>query len=177
MESPVESLLPANASALLRALEQVEAERLQQLYADLRDLWNPDQCPARWLPFLAWTLSVDEWDPDWPEATKRQVIRDAYQLHSIKGSLASMHLALQSAGYGGAVIVEGDDDSWANYSVTLTDPIRVVDGPRVVNLLVKTAPLRSHLVALSFVAVQFSANGAIRADGTYSAGELANAQL
>ena len=49
------SLLPPNASALERKLEQATL-RLGTLPVPLRELWNPDTCPAHLLPWLAWTV-------------------------------------------------------------------------------------------------------------------------
>ncbi|MBD2789970.1 phage tail protein I, partial [Xenorhabdus sp. DI] len=67
-------LLPVGSSPL----EVAAAEALSSL-ADIpvpiRDLWNPDRCPVRMLPYLAWAWSVDRWDMDWPEQAKREAIR------------------------------------------------------------------------------------------------------
>jgi len=66
-----------------RALEQVQA-RPSLLAVPLRELWNPDTCPAHLLPWLAWTLSLDSWQPYWPEAVKRQRIRAAVEIQRRK---------------------------------------------------------------------------------------------
>jgi len=99
-------LLPPNASELERALEQVTA-RLGEVSVPLRSLWNPQTCPAEILPWLAWSLSVDEWDSSWPEATKREVIARAAELHRRKGTVWAVREALRSAGYADAEIEEG----------------------------------------------------------------------
>ena len=41
--------------------------------------------PMHLLPYLARAFSVDRWDRNWPEETKRQVIRDAWLIHRHKG--------------------------------------------------------------------------------------------
>ncbi|OCC25310.1 phage tail protein I [Croceicoccus estronivorus] len=93
------SLLPPNTTPFERALEQALAAR-QGLPADLVGaVLDADRCPARLLDFLAWDLSVDLWQDDWPELKKRHVLRNAWQLHRIKTTLAGIkaHVALVDA--------------------------------------------------------------------------------
>ncbi|WP_333701180.1 phage tail protein I [Sphingobium yanoikuyae] len=87
------SLLPPGSTPLERALEQVAAW-LTDLPAPLRDLWSPQSCPYALLPWLAWGLSVDIWEADWPEDQKRQVITDAIAFQRQKGTLASLRTVL-----------------------------------------------------------------------------------
>ncbi|GHB34084.1 hypothetical protein GCM10007094_23920 [Pseudovibrio japonicus] len=58
------------------------------------DFWNPWKCPVELLPWLAWALSVDVWDEDWPEVIKRRVIASSPMVHRIKGSVQSTEDAL-----------------------------------------------------------------------------------
>ena len=79
------SLLPPNASQLERAAS--DAARIDDL--DLKpvsNLWNPWECHISVLPYLAWALSVDVWDEDWPEKVKRTVVAESIPLHWIKGT-------------------------------------------------------------------------------------------
>ncbi len=73
-------LLPTGSSPLEVAAAKACAE-IEKTPVSIRELWNPDTCPANLLPWLAWSFSVDRWDDKWPEATKRAVIRDAYFIH------------------------------------------------------------------------------------------------
>ncbi|EJF3990624.1 phage tail protein I [Escherichia coli] len=66
---------------------------------DLNTLWSPDTCPAHLLPYLAWAFSVDRWDRNWPEETKRQVIRDAWLIHRHKGTISALRRAIEPLGY------------------------------------------------------------------------------
>lgn len=91
------SLLPPNASQLERKLEQATL-RLGTMAVPLRDLWNPDTCPARLLPWLAWTLSLDSWQPYWPEAVKRARIRAAVDIQRRKGTAKSVRDVVSSFG-------------------------------------------------------------------------------
>lgn len=91
------SLLPPNTTALERAIEATQA-RATDLPVPLPDLWNPDTCLAGMLPWLAWTLSVDEWQTAWSEDIKRAVIRDAVQVHRKKGTPWAIKRLLASVG-------------------------------------------------------------------------------
>ncbi|MDK1312899.1 phage tail protein I [Pseudoalteromonas ardens] len=62
----------------------------------LRALWDPMLCPTPLLPWLAWSMSVDEWDEAWSETLKRQVIRDAFTVHQYKGTPYALQKALDS---------------------------------------------------------------------------------
>ncbi|EQU65680.1 phage tail protein I [Escherichia coli HVH 209 (4-3062651)] len=67
-------LLPTGSSPLEVAAAKACAE-IEKTPVSIRELWNPDTCPANLLPWLAWAFSVDRWDEKWPEATKRAVNR------------------------------------------------------------------------------------------------------
>lgn len=83
------SLLPSNATKLERAVEQATA-RQSNLPVPLRELWNPDTCPEHLLPWLAWSLSLDSWQPYWPVAVKRERIRAAVEIQRRKGTAKSV---------------------------------------------------------------------------------------
>lgn len=93
------SLLPPNASPMERALDAAIGAQFP-LPSDLVSaMWSADRCPAEQLGFLAYQLSIDLWDDDWPELKKRQVCRDAFKLHRLKTTLAGIkaHVALTGA--------------------------------------------------------------------------------
>ncbi|MFJ7107787.1 phage tail protein I [Pseudomonas sp. NPDC098740] len=92
------SLLPPNA----KQLERLAAEALAQIDrvpVPIRDLLNPDRCPVQLLPYLAWAFSVDRWDSSWSEATKRQVIKGSYFIHSRKGTIGALRRVVEPLGY------------------------------------------------------------------------------
>lgn len=187
--APVHTLLPANATALERALA-LTVGRLSDL-KPVDTLWNPALCPAPALPWLAWALSVDEWDSDWTEAQQREVIAASIDIHRHKGTLWSIRRALEAAGYGDAEIVERDAaykwdgeltfdgaetfaaaGHWAEYRVVLARPITEAQAERVRAILNATAPARCHLKSLDFTATANVYDGAIYFDGTYTHGEV-----
>lgn len=101
------SLLPSSATPQERTLVAASSGRLESIPVPIGDLWNPWTCPAPHLPWLAWALSVDDWDADWPEATKRAAIAVSYIVHRYKGTPGAIRAALQAVGYRDVQIIEG----------------------------------------------------------------------
>lgn len=91
-------LLPSGSSSLEHRVTLVCAVA-GELAVSLRDLWNPDRCPAAFLPYLAWAFSVDGWDEDWSEQDKRRVVREAFWLHQRKGTIAAVYRAVEYHGF------------------------------------------------------------------------------
>lgn len=83
-------------SQRFHALRGAGATRLSALPVSLNQLWDPDTCPVALLPYLAWALSVDRWDRDWTEETKRQVIRDAGQSTAIKEPISAIRRVVET---------------------------------------------------------------------------------
>lgn len=91
-------LLPGNATELERNAAEALAQ-IERVPVPLRDLWNPDTCPAELLPYLAWAFSVDRWSPAWPESAKRAAIRAAYFIHAHKGTIGALRRVVEPLGY------------------------------------------------------------------------------
>lgn len=94
----VRDLLPPSASTLERNTACAAADATA-LPVPLRELWNPQTCPAALLPYLAWAFSVDRWDPAWPTATKRAVIEAAWWVHKRKGTIGAIRRVVEPLGY------------------------------------------------------------------------------
>lgn len=182
------TLLPSNRTPTEEALEAA-TQRVGDVPVAVDQVWDPETCPADLLPWLAWALSVDTWDPDWPEPVRREVLRQSVGLHQRKGSVASVRRVLQAAGYGDADIRErGTDrrhdgtitrdgsstyavaDHWAEYRLRLHRPVTLAQGAQVRELLAATAPARCHLRLLDFTAVTYLHNGSLLRDGSQSYG-------
>ncbi|WP_267382604.1 MULTISPECIES: phage tail protein I [unclassified Sphingomonas] len=88
------SLLPPNATPLERALEGATARVGAIDIAQAAELWNPATCPAPILPWLAWSLSVDFWDPAWSDAVKREAVATSIAKHRRKGTRTSVEEVL-----------------------------------------------------------------------------------
>jgi phage tail P2-like protein len=94
----VSSLLPPNATAQERALELATA-RLGEVPVPIANLWSADNCPDALLPWLAWAMAVDVWDPFWSTTQKRAAIRNSVAVHRTKGTVAALKTALQGIGW------------------------------------------------------------------------------
>lgn len=92
-----EHLLPPNATDLERAASESLA-RLSAVPDVVRDVRDPNKVPAELLPWLAWSLSVDYWDSDWPESVQRKQIACSYLIHARKGTVRAIKEALSLLG-------------------------------------------------------------------------------
>jgi len=89
-----EHLLPPNRTKLESAF--ANTAQLGGVPVPVDTLWNPWQCPASLLPWLAWALSVDVWDSRWPENTQRAVIAASIPVHRTKGTPGGVLRALSA---------------------------------------------------------------------------------
>lgn len=97
-------LLPASATPLERALDAAGAARIAAIDVPIDMLWNPADCPLSLLPWLAWALSVDDWDTSWDESTQRAVVAAAIEIHRKKGTVAAVRAAITSLGHTGRLV-------------------------------------------------------------------------
>lgn len=169
------SLLPPNATPFESEVEQAAA-RAADVPVPLRDLWDPDTCPAELLPWLAWALSVDDWKSYWPERVKRSRIRSAIAIQRRKGTLASVRAVVES--FGGSLMLRewwqmeprGEPHTF-NVLMTIDDAsgqeatARLVDD--VIAEVSRTKPVRSHFTFTQGM----QASGRI---GTVAAARVAN---
>lgn len=184
-----ESLLPANATRTEVAMALALARISDVPVRPVSDAWDPERCPVEMLPWLAWALSVDEWDELWPEDVKRRVVATSAQVHRLKGTPDGVRLALDAAGYGDATIIEhyndhrhdgeqlrdgsityAGPDHWSAYRVILAAIITNGQAARVRRILGRVAPAHAYLKALDFTAALAIHDGSIGRDGTYNYG-------
>ena len=92
-----ETLLPDNRTSFEEAADLTGA-RIADLPIGLRELVQPHAVPAPHLPWLAWGLSVDLWDKDWPEEKKRARTARSLPFHAIKGTQTAIAEALAVMG-------------------------------------------------------------------------------
>lgn len=93
------TLLPANSTTLERNLAQAGSDiELVDATVIVR-VTRVDDAPAEFLPYLAWEVSVDRWSDEWPEETKRQVIRESFYVHKRKGTISSLRRVVEPFGY------------------------------------------------------------------------------
>lgn len=89
----------ATGSSVLEQRAAAACAVISDLNVPLRDLWNPEACPVKFLPYLAWAFSVDSWDENWSEEEKRSVIGEAFCLHQRKGTVAAIRRVVEKMGY------------------------------------------------------------------------------
>lgn len=58
-----------------------------------------DEVSADFLSFLAWQYSVDSWNNDWQPSLQRQLIKQSFAQHQIKGTIAAVRQILDKFGY------------------------------------------------------------------------------
>lgn len=183
------TLLPVSSSALEKRLSQTFAQ-ISDIPVPIHLIWQAKNCPNELLSWLAWSLSVDEWDENWSDEQKRNSILNSVHIHQTKGTPYSVRRVLASAGYGNIEILEntssilhnaensynGDyihgatDTHWATYKIILKKPISIEQSEQVKRLLANTAPVRCHLVGLNFEQVNNLYNRRITHNGEYSYG-------
>jgi phage tail P2-like protein len=151
---PANSILPPNATLLLKDWEAATSSRLSLLDGGLRYLNNPDLCPAHILPWLAWAVSVDVWSDDWTEQQKRAVIRQSIQVHKQKGTLGALKRALTAFAYAKTDIREwfeygGDPFSFRAVIQFIASGASVRNCQEIYETIMQTKNLRSWLEAIS----------------------------
>jgi len=111
------SILPPNATTAERAIDDAIANRMPDPSV-IANLFNPELCPESHLPWLAWALSVEDWNADWPVATKRLAIRQSIQIHEILGTRGAVERAIARV-WGNADLHEWFDYGGAPYHFTV----------------------------------------------------------
>ena len=147
-----QSLLPPNASTLLRDLEEIFGDSFD-LPTLNRYVVNPDLAPAHILPWLAWALSVDDWSDSWPEQIRRNVIKASVEVHRKKGTIGALKKALQAFNYTNVKVEEwfeyGADPYFFRVFFDVKEPgfdINIL--PQVQKVIENTKNARSHLESL-----------------------------
>lgn len=116
----------------------------------LRHLSDPNKCPMDLIPWLAWAMSVDVWDNNWSEDTKRNVVRESFQVHKIKGTLGSLKRALAAFVYADIVIEEwfqygGKPYNFRVYAIFREEGMSITESELILSTIMQTKNLRSHL--------------------------------
>lgn len=145
------NLLPPNSTKFEINFENAFS-RISDVELNIRSFNDPLNAPAAVLPWLAWERSVDVWNKDWNEAQKRQVIKTSLYNHSIKGTVESLELALNSLGF--PVIVQewfnmlptGKPYTFKLFIKTSQDSVTATDYKELFKVVRAYKNLRSHLI-------------------------------
>lgn len=146
------SLLPPSSTTWLRCTEAATA-RLSAITVALRTLWTPNACPVDLLPYLAWALSVDRWDKNWPAVKKVTAIQQSYWLHRRKGTRAAVRRVIEDMGFS-ATFAEwfdvGDEPGTFRLEVDVNDVGLTPKTLDELNRLIGDAkPVSRHLVQMT----------------------------
>lgn len=98
MISRAQHLLPLMASTALDQTFAASGQRIQQIPVPIDLLKRPYEVPLPFLPYLGWEVSVDFWNPNWPDWRKRRIVANSIHLHRIKGTLPALKLAASLIG-------------------------------------------------------------------------------
>lgn len=91
-------LLPPNTTPFERNVVEVAAQNTELAVA-IASLARVDQAPDAFLSMLAWQYSVDSWDNAWQPSLQRQLIKQSFRQHQIKGTIAAVRQVLSQFGY------------------------------------------------------------------------------
>lgn len=143
-------LLPCNATEQERALADTIA-RISDVPVVVREVWNPDTCPSNVLPWLAWAFSVDDWDTNWTDEQKRQVIKQSVYSQRIKGTIGAVTRQLAALGYEIQILEwfqqepEGTPYTFQVYITANQYPLTQNDYRKILQVIDTNKNLRSHL--------------------------------
>ena len=166
MNKEYPSLLPNSLTKLERDYEQTIFTALD--IADefnFADIWDPYKCPENMLNWLAWHRHADVYDESWPENKKRDVIASSPIVHKRKGTVKSVLLAIESAGFGRATLEE-QSSTWAKYKIALSQQLSNAQTKNVQNIIREVVSARNELEGFTYeVLVKW--NGKIKFNGNY----------
>lgn len=143
-------LLPYNATDAECALANTIA-RISNVPVIVREVWNPDTCPANVLPWLAWAFSVDDWDSNWTDEQKRNVIKQSVYSQRIKGTIGAVTRQLSALGYDIQILEwwqqepEGDPYTFDVFITSSQRPLTTKDYNKVLEVINTNKNLRSHM--------------------------------
>ncbi len=105
------TLLPNNATPLERAVEQSTA-RLDRVPTPINDIYSPQRIPKHLLPWMAWQTAINDYNDDWPEDVRREVLSKSYIFHAHKGTKWAIEQALD------LIHIKAKVEEWYQYGGT-----------------------------------------------------------
>lgn len=177
---------PLASDPSLRVLEAL-GDRLFDLPREVVLTCLIDLVDASALPHLAWQWSLLD-EPIWSLVTtdqdRRELIKNAVELHRYKGTPWAIKRALELVGQPGATLIEGRKPSkrgaglargsgavrapvwgWATYRVRLTQPITTQQAQLIVRMLASVGRASCKLERLEYPAYLLRGAGYVRGAG------------
>jgi phage tail P2-like protein len=161
------TVLPSGSTALEHDL--VDAYDAQPVPVVIPTLKDPDTIPAPLLPYAAYERSVDTWSDNWPESTKRAMLKTARLIQARKGTVWAVREVLKAMGQGASQIIERVsgrrwddgvhwddryqwDGHWATFAIILAQPVTAAHGKLIIEAISAVKPARCHLIRLDLTA-------------------------
>lgn len=163
-------------------------QRISNLDITCLFVYDIDRVPASALPALASQFSLDDemfWSLATDEATKRNLIKNAIEIHRYKGTPWAVKNLLSLLGFADVQIVEGLSDwvldgtveldgshtlgeptGWAKYMLISPNPIENATCAIIAKALQTVAPAHAHLIS-----IDYSSNGP-QLDGSWTLSDL-----
>ena len=156
------SIMTASASDLQVAIEQAVAKQLSAIDLNaIFDHWSPDRCPPNLLVYLAVALNVDEWSDNYPDSTKRDLLRGAIGRHYQRGTIASLRDFLAAFDIGDFDLIE--DTQGVNVSpgiiIRVNQPIANATAAMVFDQVARYLPARCYITRVDFTSAAHSYGG------------------
>ena len=178
------TVLPHSATLLEKAFVDFYVARQEDKFEvdgeiPIRLLYDPDNCPAEFLPYLQCIMSVQEAARgDFSDTQIRQLIRDSFTLHTQKGTIQSLRDVITSLGYIVNRIEEGvasmpavPATDWARFRVVMDTALPISAGENLEGLLQGVAPVSRELVEITYDQAN-PYDGTIFYDGTHAYGRI-----
>jgi phage tail P2-like protein len=160
----------------LRIFDEMAALRFASIELEKILIYMFDTVDVKALSFLAEQfdlLGIKGWNAAVTEQQKRDLLKQAIELHRYKGTIYAIRRAVQSVGYYDIIIVEGAEPTydgefnydgfinygggnWANFRVTLdignSKGINTVETAEAIALINEYKNARSKLVSVAYTA-------------------------
>lgn len=169
--------MASSASPLQRSIDLAGANQLQAIDVNaIFKQWSPDDCPKPLLVYLAWALNVDFWDSEYPEQTKREIIRTAPEQHAQRGTPLSVIRFLNIFNIIDFELIEDMREGNVPPGVILkiNRPISNLTARLVFSDIGRFLRGASYISRIDFTSAPHSYNGVIRYDGEFNYGEVSN---
>ena len=152
MKKDLSSLLPSNATKLMRDLEYV-SRAISNLPMGGRNVASADLAHAATLPWLGWAAALDAWSENWGDEVKRKFIKSSFAVHRTKGTIGAMRRAISAFGWADIKVTEWFEFGGEPYTFRVAVELLVggqsFDNIReIYNTVMLYKNLRSHLESL-----------------------------
>lgn len=192
------TVIPSNNSALQHALAQMTDKEIAEIdWRVINRAHDPQQCDAKWLPWLAWENSISDaegWLFAETEQAKRDIISDFITKHQLKGTPHGIRRLFRELQLGEIEILEratrlrwngealfdgknvfgGGSGDWAKYAIILKRVVTAKQAQWIMQILEEIAPARCELLYIDYRANALKWDGEINFDGAYTFGAVNN---